>query len=321
MTPGVSVIIPTYNRRGFLGQAIQSCFAGNDALDVEVIVVDDGSTDGTRDYLRSLAEGDERVRPVFQEHHGAQVARNRGLSEAQGAFIKFLDSDDRLIEGALVTEIEALRTSEAAISYGSLQVREADGEEWTFQQSEDVDLISGIFEGSIWTYPHVFSYRRQAIRDLEWDPSIPYEQDKSFAVQVASLGLPVTRIDQPVALLCRHKGERISTTVKSEATNKERFLRRIDLIEDGIQQLRERSLLEPHHIEAAARGMWRWAYMMAVYDFSEFEQCYSRIKRIAPDFRPSRSNTLLTKLDRWGSPRITERLIYPVRKVKHALSG
>ena len=320
MKPAVSVIIPTYNRRDLLEQAIQSCFVGNDALDVEVIVVDDGSADGTRDFLGALSERNERMRVIFQEHQGAQVARNRGKAEARGAFVKFLDSDDQLVAGALVEEVDVLEHSEAAISYGDLRIREAGSEERIFRQGDATDLAAGVLEGTIWTHPHVFTYRQEVLADVEWDTSIPYEQDYAFAVHAATQGFSATYAGQVVACLNEHAGPRISTTVKSSVDATDAFLRRIEIIEQGVRRLQERRLLRPHHRQAAARGMWRWSYMMAAYDFGEFKRCYRKIKRIAPDFCAPRTSAALRALDQIASPVTTERMVYPLRKAKQLFS-
>jgi len=56
MPPDVSVVIPTYNRKEYLKKAISSCFDGNEDINIEVIVIDDGSTDGTREYLKELSD-------------------------------------------------------------------------------------------------------------------------------------------------------------------------------------------------------------------------------------------------------------------------
>lgn len=89
--PGVSVIVPSYNRRELLARAIDSILAQTVPVD-EIIVVDDGSTDGTGEML--AARYGERVRHVRQANAGVSAARNRGLSMARGAFIALLDSDD-----------------------------------------------------------------------------------------------------------------------------------------------------------------------------------------------------------------------------------
>jgi hypothetical protein len=87
--PLFSVVIPTYNRRALLENALQSVW-NQTFTDYEVIVVDDGSTDGTREYLTSLAG----VTVLTQENRGPGAARNLAIRQAEGRYIAFLDSDD-----------------------------------------------------------------------------------------------------------------------------------------------------------------------------------------------------------------------------------
>jgi glycosyltransferase involved in cell wall biosynthesis len=87
----VSVIIPTYNRRDLLPRALDSVLAQTVPVD-EIIVIDDGSTDGTDDMLR--ARYGDRVRYVWQPNAGVSAARNHGLRLAQGRYLALLDSDD-----------------------------------------------------------------------------------------------------------------------------------------------------------------------------------------------------------------------------------
>jgi glycosyltransferase involved in cell wall biosynthesis len=92
----ISVIIPTYNRASCLREAIQSVldqdyFVRNNSSSFELLVVDDGSTDSTRDVVHSFGK---RVNYHFQPNRGVSAARNKGLSLAQGEYIAFLDSDD-----------------------------------------------------------------------------------------------------------------------------------------------------------------------------------------------------------------------------------
>jgi hypothetical protein len=89
-TPFFSVIIPTFNRRLLLEGALKSIWMQRSA-DYEVIVVDDGSTDGTMDYLQSLRVG---AKIVYQPNQGPGAARNRGARHAGGDYLAFLDSDD-----------------------------------------------------------------------------------------------------------------------------------------------------------------------------------------------------------------------------------
>ena len=89
--PWVSIIIPTYNRRDFLREAIRSVLEQS-FRDFELIVVDDGSDDGTREMIQREFPG--LLTYLYQENQGVSRARNRGLKLAQGEFVAFLDSDD-----------------------------------------------------------------------------------------------------------------------------------------------------------------------------------------------------------------------------------
>ncbi len=105
-----SVIIPTFNRLAFLREAIESVFAQS-CQDFELIVVDDGSTDGTRAYLAGLGE---RVRYLHQKNSGPSAARNRGISEAKGVYLAFLDSDDLWQKDKLQAQISVMEADPRA---------------------------------------------------------------------------------------------------------------------------------------------------------------------------------------------------------------
>ena len=102
--PLVSIIIPTYNYGRYLSKAVKSCLDqtyGN----LEIIVVDDGSTDDTRVVVEGL---DSRVAYVHQENQGVSAARNNGLRRAKGTFIAFLDADDYLLSDSVAARVEVL---------------------------------------------------------------------------------------------------------------------------------------------------------------------------------------------------------------------
>jgi glycosyltransferase involved in cell wall biosynthesis len=100
-----SVVIPTYNRLKFLKEAVASVEAQKHC-DYEIIIVDDGSSDGTSNYLESLRG---RVRTLHQSHKGPSAARNLGARHAAGTYIAFLDSDDLWFPWTLLTFHEVIR--------------------------------------------------------------------------------------------------------------------------------------------------------------------------------------------------------------------
>ncbi len=114
----VSVLIPTYNRKELLRQAIASCLSQTYDK-IEVIVVDDGSTDGTEAAVKEiLSPGMCVIRYVQQYRQGPSAARNRGLLESQGEFIQYLDSDDILQSDKLELDVYELnREAEIGVVY------------------------------------------------------------------------------------------------------------------------------------------------------------------------------------------------------------
>lgn len=105
----VSAVIPAYNSERFLQSAIESAL-NQTYPSIEVVVVDDGSTDMTEDVVRSFNE-DLPIRYICQEHSGQSVARNLGAQESQGDFIGFLDSDDLWTPDKIQLQVEALQAS------------------------------------------------------------------------------------------------------------------------------------------------------------------------------------------------------------------
>ncbi|MGB7730546.1 MAG: glycosyltransferase family A protein, partial [Candidatus Acidiferrum sp.] len=105
MNPKVSVIIPTYERAEKVQRAIESVL-GQTVTDFEVIVVDDGSSDGTGNVLAE--KFGDRIRYYAQTNQGVSVTRNRGVQEARGEWVAFLDSDDLWEKDKLESQLDAL---------------------------------------------------------------------------------------------------------------------------------------------------------------------------------------------------------------------
>jgi glycosyltransferase involved in cell wall biosynthesis len=113
MAPLVSVVIPTWNRAAYLREALESVFKQT-FEDYEIIVVDDTSTDSTPEVVRDFGE---RVHFVRQEHQqGPGAARNRGVEEAQGRYVAFLDSDDLWLPEKLAAQVAELELRAGAIA-------------------------------------------------------------------------------------------------------------------------------------------------------------------------------------------------------------
>jgi glycosyltransferase involved in cell wall biosynthesis len=132
--PLVSVIIPAYNRAHTVSETIDSVLQQTYPM-VEVIVVDDGSTDGTQEILRGYGT---RIRATRQENAGQMAARNCGIRAARGEIITFLDSDDVWLPQCLERHIQVLRKAPAEVpcSLANGWLHFADGRRMTsFQNS------------------------------------------------------------------------------------------------------------------------------------------------------------------------------------------
>jgi len=111
INPLVTVIIPTYNRGWILKEAIDSVLS-QDFEDFELIVVDDGSTDNTRDILDGYACD---IIVLRQDNRGVSAARNAGIASASGRFIAFLDSDDLWLPGKLASQVDFFNSNPEAL--------------------------------------------------------------------------------------------------------------------------------------------------------------------------------------------------------------
>ncbi len=123
--PKVSVIIPVYNRAALIGRAIRSVL-DQTFCDFEVIVVDDGSTDTTAQVIKAFGNG---IQYVLQKNGGCSVARNRGIQEAKGEYIAFLDSDDYWAPEKLAEQVKILESNKnIGIVYSRMPIINEKGE-------------------------------------------------------------------------------------------------------------------------------------------------------------------------------------------------
>jgi glycosyltransferase involved in cell wall biosynthesis len=202
----VSVVIPCYNQARFLGEAIQSVL-GQGYPNLEVIVVDDGSEDNTEEVASGYAKEDPRVRLVRQENRGVAAARNRGLSEAGGEYVVFLDSDDRLVSEALEVGVRELEAHPGcAFVSGICRKITADGsivpgwEQFRVRDDPYLELLR-----SCPVYVPAVMYRRSVFEAVgDFDTSYKAAEDYDLYYRILAR-LPVYCHDTLVAEIRRHE--------------------------------------------------------------------------------------------------------------------
>ncbi len=194
--PKVSVIIPCYNQGEFLLHTFQS-LQKQSLQDFECIVVDDGSTDDSAEITRQFALTDKRFRLICKSNGGTATARNRGLQEARGEYIQFLDADDAIHQDKLLLQTERMDETGADVSYTEfLSFREENGEiVYMSHKKKLMETTWGLrFSlltnwGVNFTIPPITPlYRHDFLRcnNLRFDEHIRYREDWDFLIEVVS---------------------------------------------------------------------------------------------------------------------------------------
>lgn len=169
----VSVIVPCYNVERFAAGCLESITSQETSRSLEVIAVDDGSTDGTGAILDSAAASDRRVRVIHQANRGFSGARNRGIAECRGGELVFVDSDDLLMPGALEALCDAYEEGGCDYVTASYQDMSEDG-------STVTPLSGRRHHGAPWGR----LYSREVWRDLEFPEGFWFEDTvQGFCVE------------------------------------------------------------------------------------------------------------------------------------------
>ena len=144
----ISVIVPAYNIGPWLGRSLDSLLSQT-VPNLEIIVVDDGSSDNTAEVIREYAANFDKIHPVFKENGGVTSARLRGVQESTGEWIAFMDGDDYVEPQMYARLLENAKSANADISHCGHQVHYADGRVEYVHQSGTIheqDHRTGLWE-------------------------------------------------------------------------------------------------------------------------------------------------------------------------------
>lgn len=186
MDSRLSIIIPVYNNENYLRSALQSVLAQT-YPDFEVLVVDDGSTDGSRAICQEFAQKDKRLRIIHKENGGVSSARNRGIEEAVGQYIAFVDGDDCIDPEMYTTMITILQYTGADL-VDCRVIKESQYVPRPYEKG-DVEVSDHPLEYLSKTGYFIDSslnkvYRRDFIGHTRFDESISYSEDKLFVTEL-----------------------------------------------------------------------------------------------------------------------------------------
>lgn len=210
----VSTIIPVHNRPAELAEAVASVLA-QEHRPIEVIVVDDGSTDETVQVAASLAEREpERVRVLRVVNGGPGRAREAGRRRARGEFLQYLDSDDVLLPGKFERQVQALRERpEAGVAYGMTRYvgpeRGRTDEPWK-RTGERIETMFPAFLRSRWWGTSTPLYRREITDAAGPWTRLRNEEDWEYDCRIAAMGVRLAYVPRFVSEQRDHEGPRLS---------------------------------------------------------------------------------------------------------------
>jgi hypothetical protein len=206
-TPRVSVIIPTYNYADYVGKAVYSVL-NQTYRDLEVVVVDDGSTDHTAQKIEGLHQEDERVLYVYQPNGGASAARNAGFRAARGEIVAFLDADDAFHPEKLATQVAFLdEHPQVGLTYNTRLLVNPDGEPLFYLRTPPSVGLMELVTGYPFT-PSDMVMRREWIDKIGvWDTSFQQNsEDLDFWLRLALAGCKMEGVMRAFTFRQVHSG-------------------------------------------------------------------------------------------------------------------
>ncbi len=254
--PTISIIIPVYNGKATILETIASV-QQQTFSDIEIIVINDGSTDSTLELLKSIQ--DERLKIFSYENGGLPVARNRGISHATGEFIAFLDADDMWTPDKLELQLAALQQHpEAGVAY-SWTYFKYDEEEYSYADE------SSFFEGDVYADLLVRNFlhngsnpliRRQAIESVGFfDPTLKSCEDWEFYLRLA--------VNWDFVLV--RKAQIIYRQSSSSMTSK------VEVMEKSLIIVIERAFQSaPVNLQSLKKQSFSWVYKYAAQQYLKY---------------------------------------------------
>jgi len=321
--PPVSIIVPCHNAARFLGETIDSVLAQTFPA-FELIVVDDGSTDGTADVIDRYRRLDGRLKCDSGPNRGVSAARNRGTELARGRYLQYLDADDLLRPHALQVKFESLESSGADIACTDWQKliespsgRFVPGEIHSRKCEELQPALEIAIFLDFWSPPAALLYRREIVdRVGGWNTSLRMTQDGRFLFDAVHCGGQLRHVPG-IGADYRIEHGRVSLSRRNPAA----FMR--CWAEDAFQVeaiWRREGELTTARKDALLRRLGKTTRVLYELDRPAFWTVCRRIQALEPNYIPDSPRSLRLASRLLGYPR-AEALAYVARRGRNLLRG
>ena len=321
----MSIVTPCYNDSTHVGEAIESVL-DQSYSQIEVIVIDDGSTDKSWDVIQSFGD---RVRRKRQANQGAPAARNRGLEMAEGKYVKFLDADDMLVEDCIerqVGQAEALPEEKNAVVFGDAiwvdeDGRKIDGYNDLRRRKPNEDPVTHLLHSNPLTSCPL--HRREHLLEVDgFDTGLPRNQEQDLHLRLALRGVEFVYEPTPTYYFRQHEGaDRISGRSYAE----QGLMTHYDLIQRYRRLIAEQqgTPLPAEVSMALARALWRHGRGILREGHREVAHTYFDEAKCLTEGTGCCvvGSTPYRMLTRIGGPVVAERAVATIKRVLHSDSG
>ncbi len=211
----VSVVIPTYNRAEYISETIASVYNQDYTGEIEIIVVDDGSIDGTAALLEELQSTIPSLKVIRTKNSGVSSARNTGMSEAKGDFIQFLDSDDLIAPNKFRLQAKLLeKNQDCDFCYCTVASFKDDTSQiskiFLGSDKKHKEILPAFLHSTQWT-THAPLYRRSACEEIgDWNQDLSCLEDWEYGCRAGLVDLKPVFCNEVLSYVREHTGERLS---------------------------------------------------------------------------------------------------------------
>jgi glycosyltransferase involved in cell wall biosynthesis len=212
----VSVVVPTYNRANHITKSLNSAWEQT-YRPIEVLVVDDGSTDDTREVVEEWKKNHKddtfKTKYIYQENAGAPTARNTGIKNANGRYLQFLDSDDVLMPEKLALQIELMQKEKTSICICNYIHVNRKG--CVLESVDNNRTMNQIIESTIGLSTIISVIDRSFFNEdiLKWNPNLKKFQDRDFHHKIFFVVEEFSFVNKSLFKWIRHEEERIFDSI------------------------------------------------------------------------------------------------------------